>query len=643
MYFYQWWNGNVEEVTLQTVLEELGDSIRNVSGTTDPIALMSMSYNLDTAIQDYVKPEGTLPITDSGEYNVRNYDSVNVDIPKGTDTSDANATSSDLLLGKTAYVDGQKIEGSIETYDYSSSNNSSNGRSLKKLLDYTKSMYHLFANNTNIQSLGDILDYNDTENVTNMKETFYYCRKLKELPLLNTKNVTTMEGLFYECDALTTLPLLDTHNVTNMAYFAIRCDNLVEVPLLDTSNVTDMQHAFQECKKIVTLPLWDTHNVTNMTYFCSECSELETFPQIDTSKVVNMNHMIAQCKKIKTLPQLNTNSVTDLSYAFSYCDLLEKVDITHYNISSTDKVNYCWYADHSLKTLIIRSFGNGTTLSTSSLDYCNHMNGTVDSTYNPDGLKDGYIYVPKNMVNYLKKQNVWSNYASQIRPIFDIDNFGPGTITTVSNNSGETIVTATQNEGKYFKGWYTGTIEKDFIPLETTPSAYESLNTTYTFELNEDGYYQNTNQNKGSSYALCRFRFTITDPSLQVLKLTYLQSSEQNYDYGVIGKVDTALSKDTNDGTYYMKLYGKTITTPESTVIEGLSVGDHFIDIKYKKDGSGDTGTDTFQIKVEVVIQEEVKLSYEGEFYSSDTTLNLGVVDEMIIDPINLIAVFEEE
>lgn len=117
MYFYKWWNGNVEEVTLQTVLEELGDSIRNVSGTTDPIALMSMGYNLDTAIQDYVKPEGTFPITDNGEYNIRTYDSVNVDIPKGTDTSDANATSSNLLLGKTAYVNGQKIEGSIETYD----------------------------------------------------------------------------------------------------------------------------------------------------------------------------------------------------------------------------------------------------------------------------------------------------------------------------------------------------------------------------------------------------------------------------------------------------------------------------------------------------------------------------------------------
>ena len=87
---------------------------------------------------EYLIPEGNLDITTTLEYNVSNYATAqikdsnlkpeniaeNVEVLgiTGTfhgviDTSDGTATSDDILLGKTAYVDDKKVVGNIETWD----------------------------------------------------------------------------------------------------------------------------------------------------------------------------------------------------------------------------------------------------------------------------------------------------------------------------------------------------------------------------------------------------------------------------------------------------------------------------------------------------------------------------------------------
>lgn len=73
----------------------------------------------------------------------------------------------------------------------------------------------------------------------------------------------------------------------------------------------------------------------------------------------------------------------------------------------------------SLTALLIRNESMCTLGNSNAFNSCCHILGTVDSTYNPDGLKDGYIYVPAALVDTYKTATNWSTYADQFRALED--------------------------------------------------------------------------------------------------------------------------------------------------------------------------------------------------------------------------------
>ena len=243
---------------------------------------------------------------------------------------------------------------------------------LKKYLDYKGSLASAFSNSTiTYDALNEMFSYDDTSNVTNMNNMFYNCRSLTTIPLLNTSNVTDMGFMFNNCNNLTTIPLLDTSNVTNMERMFYNCTKLTTIPLINTSSATDMGDMFNNCNNLTSIPPLDTYHVG------------------------------------------------DMSYMFKDCYLLTKVDITY--TDNFDSWDHTFWNCYSLIKFIIRNMGNAPTIQTNTFGNCYHFTGTVNSTYNPNGLKDGRIYVPDNMVNTLKAATNWSKYADIIVPLSTLE------------------------------------------------------------------------------------------------------------------------------------------------------------------------------------------------------------------------------
>lgn len=204
-----------------------------------------------------------------------------------------------------------------------------------------------------------------------------------------------------------------------MRYTGKNVDFLSEI---DFSKNATCYHMFDNCYNLETIPLFDTSKVTNMSNMFYNCTNLPTIPQLDTSKVTDMSNMFYMCTNLISIPKLDTSNVTNMSSMFHNCIKLTTIDITSMDkITSTSSSNSFASACYSLTKLIIRTMTVIPTLNTKAINTCYHFTGTVNSTYNPNGLKDGRIYVPDDMVDQLKQATTWSAYGDIIVPLSTLE------------------------------------------------------------------------------------------------------------------------------------------------------------------------------------------------------------------------------
>ena len=256
----------------------------------------------------------------------------------GNATSDADATAADIMKDKTAYVNGVKVVGTYEEAGGESENNvklvpdstlSATFAARSFITDIGEldlqgmtSMNEAFSQFTRLKKIGKL---KNTNQVTNWKGAFGYCKELTDLPdELDTSSATSMYETFRNCTLLKKIPKMDTSKVTDFYQTFYLCENLEEIPAdFNVSGATQLRHTFNSCKSITKFPLLNTSKITSMEYMLSGCSNLTEVAKIDTSNLTTATYMFSGCSNLKNLPNLDLSKVTNANGMLCDCGFVE--------------------------------------------------------------------------------------------------------------------------------------------------------------------------------------------------------------------------------------------------------------------------------------------------------------------------------
>lgn len=253
--------------------------------------------------------------------------------------------------------------------------------------------------------------------------------------------------------------------------------------------------------------------------------------------------------------------------------------------------------------------------------YLNHTGAQLDEAIQKvrNGFRDVSLVtatetdvaVGKKIVD--KNGNVVSGAMPQVdiaTPIISVGANGLITVTLTQNAgqiaSGTKTVTyqlPTHSGGQYDANSQTINVSGKFmtgdiviVKREPTYTVTSISGASYGFSLNSSGYYESTNKGVNNSYSLCRVNFNI--PSSTTVYFDCINYAESNYDYGLIGKLDTALGLNASADSSVTKNFKGSSSASVQTVSMSISAGTHYVDVKFIKDSSQADNNDSLQFKI---------------------------------------------
>lgn len=137
----------------------------------------------------------------------------------------------------------------------------------------------------------------------------------------------------------------------------------------------------------------------------------------------------------------------------------------------------------------------------------------------------------------------------------------------------------------------------------------------YTFAKNAAGFWESQNFGVNNSYALVKVSFNLKVAGNVVFEA--INYAESSCDYGIFSNIDTTLTSSyTPDSTnVYKSFVGQQSASIKQVIYNNISAGDHFVYIKYRKDGSVNSNNDSLQFRLATEISNHSYYYFEHGKY----------------------------